>query len=125
MTNMTQMQICFGIQKMIEGGKGGGNTITGLHYEERIAIKNLFENLENYSVKKDELLYKGNVIGEFFQKHKLYKNLLEKKGINYKEILSKKLLPDDVFYNHTENTIYILECKFQKVAGSFDEKLQT
>ena len=40
-------------------------------------------------------------------------------------IISKQLLPDDCIYVIVDNTIYIIECKFQQVAGSVDEKLQT
>ena len=59
-----------------------------------------------------------------FKKNKLYK-FLESRGINWKDYLSKKLLPDDSIYVIIKNTLYIIECKFQKVAGSVDEKLQT
>lgn len=51
--------------------------------------------------------------------------MLEEYNINWKEIISKKLLPDDSIYVIIKNTLYIIECKFQKVAGSVDEKLQT
>ena len=34
-------------------------------------------------------------------------------------------LPDSVFVNHTNNTIYVIEKKFQEGSGSVDEKLQT
>lgn len=37
----------------------------------------------------------------------------------------KRLLPDDSIYVIINNTFYIIEGKFQKVAGSVDEKLQT
>ena len=35
------------------------------------------------------------------------------------------MLPDDSIYVIIKNTLYIIEVKFQKVAGSVDEKLQT
>ena len=41
------------------------------------------------------------------------------------EIISKKLLPDDCIFVIINNTLFIIECKFQQVAGSVDEKLQT
>ena len=44
---------------------------------------------------------------------------------NYRDHLSKKLLPDDAIYVIVNNTIFIIELKFQKTAGSVDEKLQT
>ena len=58
-------------------------------------------------------------------KYDLYKRLLEPKGVDYREYVSKKLLPDEALYNLHNNTIYIIEKKFQSGAGSVDEKLQT
>ena len=45
--------------------------------------------------------------------------------IDYTKIVSKKLIPDDSIYVIINNTFFVIECKFQKVAGSVDEKLQT
>lgn len=50
---------------------------------------------------------------------------LESNGINYKDHISKKLLPDDSIYVLLNNVFYVIECKYQQVAGSVDEKLQT
>ena len=55
-------------------------------------------------------------------KHKLYQ-YLKNKGINYKEIISKKLLPDECYL--VNNHLYVYEKKFQCSAGSADEKPQT
>jgi len=35
------------------------------------------------------------------------------------------MLPDEALYVIVNNTLFIIEMKFQKVAGSVDEKLQT
>ena len=40
-------------------------------------------------------------------------------------IISKKLLPDEAILILTGKTLFIIEIKFQEVAGSVDEKLQT
>jgi len=50
---------------------------------------------------------------------------LEEKGIGYKKLISKKLLPDDAIFVIINNTMFILEIKFQSGSGSTDEKLQT
>src|SRR3989338_3077123 len=50
---------------------------------------------------------------------------LKEQGIDYKNYISKRLLPDDAIYVIKDNTVYIIEVKFQIVAGSVDEKLQT
>ena len=40
-------------------------------------------------------------------------------------IISKRLFQDEALYVIVNNTLFIIEMKFQKVAGSVDEKLQT
>lgn len=44
-------------------------------------------------------------------------------GIDTKDIWSKQLCPDEAFFHN--NNIFIIEKKWQQVAGSVDEKLQT
>jgi len=108
---------------MIRGGGGGANTQTGLRFEERINLGTAISQLPDYEIKGDEVFYKSRKVAHLFSKHKLYKNLLELKGINHTTYLSKKLLPDEAIL--IENTLFIVEMKFQYVAGSVDEKLQT
>ena len=63
-------------------------------------------------------------VGIDITKHNLYR-FLEKKGINWKDIFSKKLLPDEAYYDEENNRVIIYEKKFQQTAGSADEKPQT
>ena len=110
---------------MIREGKGGSKTQSGLRFEKRIALKDAMKGVQDITVNDDNVLIRGKLVAQLFQKHKLYKNLLEKRGVDYSSILSKKLLPDDAILNLQNNTLYIVEIKFQEVAGSVDEKLQT
>lgn len=110
---------------MKKGGKGGGNTITGLHFESRKPLTAVISALPDYSVSQDKAFYKGQEVAQFYTKNKLYKKLLEPKGVDYKQFISKKLLPDDAIFIISKNTLFIIEIKFQGVAGSVDEKLQT
>jgi hypothetical protein len=109
---------------MIEGGKGGANTLTGLEFEKRIDLRELFEKVKDYSIKENNLLYKEKIVAQFFKKNKIYL-LLKKYKIDWKDRISKRLLPDETIFVFTNNTLFIIEMKFQKVAGSVDEKLQT
>lgn len=59
-----------------------------------------------------------------FRKYDFYKFLDENK-INWRKIISKKLLPDDAMLVIVRETLFIIEIKYQQVAGSVDEKLQT
>ena len=110
---------------MKEGGKGGGRTITGLRFESRVALKKAIASLAGYKISNDKIYFEDEKIAELYQKHKLYKNLLEPNNIDYSTIISKKLLPDEVVLILKDKNLYIIEIKFQKVAGSVDEKLQT
>ena len=109
---------------MIKGGKGGGNTLTGLNFEREKDVLDLFSKTKGYSVKGHVISYNGKEVARSYRKDSLYK-FLASEGVNYTEILSKKLLPDEALYVIVNNTMYILELKFQAVAGSVDEKLQT
>lgn len=109
---------------MIEKGKGGGNTVTGLNFEKRADILEILKKTRGYTVKNSIIYYEGNEVAQSFKKHGLYRFLASKK-IDYKKILSKKLLPDEAIYVIVNNTLFIVEIKFQKVGGSVDEKLQT
>ena len=121
---------------MVKGGIGGGNTQTGIHFEGIVDIVTyLHNNVQGYSCtlkpfnsKKQsmgfDIFYNEHLIAESFKKYELYR-YLETLGVDWTTILSKRLLPDDAIYVIHNNTIFIIEVKYQEVAGSVDEKLQT
>lgn len=109
---------------MIENGKGGGNTITGLSFEYERDILSILRKTKDYSVKENIIYYKDKEVARSFKKHGLYR-YLESKGVDYKAHISKRLLPDEAIYVIINNTLFVIEMKFQKVSGSVDEKLQT
>jgi hypothetical protein len=110
---------------MKKGGTGGGRTVTGLHFETRVSLETAIQTLPDYNIAQHEVLYKGKKVAELYPKHRLYKKLLEPNGIDYKKITTKKLIPDDAIFIFRDKTLFIVEIKFQEVAGSVDEKLQT
>lgn len=71
-----------------------------------------------------KIFFESKLVAQTFQKHSLY-IFLESMKIEWKSLLSKKLLPDDAIHVIKDNTMYIIEIKFQQVDGSVDEKLQT
>ncbi len=113
---------------MRKGGIGGGNTITGLNFEGQADFLTLLENLPGYSVNKvdigHEVLYEQKKVAKSFKKYEFYK-FLESEGLDWRKIISAQLLPDDAIYVIHNNTLYIIEVKYQQVGGSVDEKLQT
>ncbi len=111
---------------MKKGGTGGANTNkSGLKFERRIDVKTAFEGLNGYEVKDNEVFFDGKKVAELYQKYDLYKKLLKRHNINWKEIFSKRLLPDEAIFVLQHNTLYVIEKKFQAGSGSVDEKLQT
>ncbi|MBY0533509.1 MAG: hypothetical protein K2P31_00900 [Rickettsiaceae bacterium] len=109
---------------MIKGGKGGGNTITGLNFERQKDVLKLLSKTNGYSVKGHIISFNGKEVARSYRKNALYV-FLQSQGVKYSDILSKKLLPDEALYVVVNNTMFIIELKFQRVAGSVDEKLQT
>ena len=109
---------------MKKGGTGGGNTITGLIYEGKVDLATFIAEQKNYAVEGNDVFYCGKCVAHVFKKHAFY-DYLKTKGINWKEHISKQLLPDNAIYVIVNNTMFILEVKTQNVAGSVDEKLQT
>lgn len=114
---------------MKENGIGGANTKTGLIFEGKTDLQTFLCNQEGYSCSPNKLgwidvNYNDKQVASIFKKNALYK-FLDYRKVDYSSILSKKLLPDDSIYVVVNNTVFVIECKFQKVAGSVDEKLQT
>lgn len=109
---------------MIKGGKGGGSTITGLHFESRVSLSDVLTK-NGYDVINNEIYINGTKHAILLGKNKLYKHLLEPENIDYKNLISKKLLPDEAVLVPKKNILFIIEIKFQNGSGSVDEKLQT
>ena len=90
--------------------------------------ENISLNLENFNELKDFILLNTIdliIVGPEKPLVDGIVDFLEKHNIDWKKINSKKYLPDSVFYNRSNKTIYVIEKKYQAGAGSVDEKLQT
>jgi len=115
---------------MIKGGKGGGNTKTGLIFEDRVDLITLFKEIEGYKVIETKnrsgaiISYEDKEVARCFKKYEFYR-FLEEYKVEWKQYLSKQLLPDNGLFVIVRDTLFIIEIKFQQVAGSVDEKLQT
>ncbi len=120
---------------MIKNGIGGGNTITGLNFEKETDLLKILESIKGYKIEvlrctKNGLVTNANVyfenkiIARCFKKAGFYE-LLKEQCIDYKKIISKRLEPDQALYVIVNNTLFIIEIKFQTIGGSVDEKIQT
>ena len=104
---------------------GGANTLTGLAFEGKVDFATFLNNQKDYSVSNHDVFYKAKLVAHIYKKHAFYKDFLEPNGINWENHISKQLFPDDSIFVLINNTVFIIECKYQQVGGSVDEKLQT
>jgi len=109
---------------MKKGGIGGYLTKTGLRFEKIVDFNKDFGKKDEFIIEGNKIIKNSIPVAELFSKNDLY-IFLRDEGVNYKEIVSKKLLPDIAVLVYKTNTFFIFEVKYQEVAGSTDEKLQT
>lgn len=110
---------------MKKGGTHGNSTSTGKTFEEQTNLNSYLKSTgytmspkEPDQWEKDCTLWVSIPQGKF-------KNYFESQGVNFKEIWSKMLRPDEALYNPDTKQLIIIEKKFQRTAGSVDEKLET
>lgn len=106
---------------------GGGNqtNINGLGFEQETTLADALI-AAGFLLTPKNLIYVGKEnVGKLASKHSLYRDFLEPLGVDWRDYLSKRMLPDDCFINYRNKTVYVIEKKFQSSAGSVDEKLQT
>ena len=109
---------------MIKGGTGGANTNkTGLEFEKQTSLSQALTSA-GFEVVRDEISQDGQPVGRLIEKNKLYL-FLQEKDIDWRSIISTRLLPDEAVYSLTGNSVTVVEKKWQEVSGSVDEKLQT
>ncbi len=110
---------------MIKNGKGGGNTKTGLVFEGKVDLATFLSRQPHYSINCHDVYFDNEKVARVFKKNDFYSIFLKELNIDWTKCISKKLLPDDSIFVLLNNTLFIIECKHQQVAGSVDEKLQT
>ena len=99
-------------------GGGARTNLNGLEFEGRTDLLQALKQHPDFSVEGNQVFKDGKIVAHYFEKHNLYKAFLEPSGINYKEILSKKILPDGALL--VGDTMYIIEKKYQAGSGSVD-----
>lgn len=115
---------------MKAGGVGGANTLTGLNFESKVDLQKLLAEIPGYRVAKIPnkvgmgVYFEDELVARCFRKHDFYR-FLNESNVDWNNMLSKRLLPDDAMLVIVRETLFIIEVKFQQVAGSVDEKLQT
>lgn len=110
---------------MIEGGIGGASTLTGLAFEKDTDLKYALEQRTDIKIDGEKVYKDDKHVGLLLQKYDLYKKFLDTRNVDWASIVSKRLLPDEAYFSLESNKLIIIEKKFQQIAGSVDEKLQT
>lgn len=115
---------------MKKGGSGGSSTLTGLNFEKKIDLHKLLSDIPGYSLKKSpdragiDVYFENEIVARCFRKFEFYR-FLKENNIDWEQLISRRLLPDDALLVIVRETLFIIEVKYQQVAGSVDEKLQT
>ena len=110
---------------MKKGGIGGAKTLTGLNFEKKVDFQNLLGAISGYEVKKMQgkagkgVFFEGKLVARCFRKYDFYQYMIECK-VDWKRLVSKRLLPDDALLVIVRETLFIIEVKYQQVAGSVD-----
>ena len=92
---------------------GGANTnVNGLRLEQETSLSEAL-CAAGYLLRDDGYVYHSGLLEETIAlnapKHKLYKRILEPRGVNWRDILSKQMLPDEALLNFLTDTVYIIE----------------
>lgn len=104
----------------------------GSHQEQDFDLQEFLRGLPGYRLRarkgKEEfgkyVFYRDKMVAMCFQKGEFF-CFLDDIGVEWKSILSRKLLLDDALLVIVREVLFIIEVKFQRVEGSVDEKLQT
>ena len=119
------VKYCWGeFIKITHNTYGGGKktNVNGLLFEKETSLNESLLNA-GYNIEENKVYNKNNeLIGLSIKQHSFY-HFLEENNINYIDYNSKKWLPDEAFINFENNTLYIVEKKYQENSGSVDEKL--
>lgn len=103
-------------------GGGARTNENGLYFEQTTSLNDALINA-GYRI-ENHYVYKGDSqIGMSVPQKQLYTYFLNPNGIYYDDYNSKEWRPDEAFVNFKNNTVYIIEKKFQNCNGSVDEKL--
>jgi hypothetical protein len=79
---------------MKSGGVGGASTGTGLRFEDGSSLRTALARIAHYQVRGEVVHFKGVRVARLLEKNRLYADYLTPNGVDYRTILSCKLLPD-------------------------------
>ncbi|ONI41451.1 hypothetical protein AN640_07985 [Candidatus Epulonipiscium fishelsonii] len=100
--------------------------INGLKFEQDIDVQTAILEIKGYSIRnKNILMHNNNEVALILDRNSLYTRFFDPFEVNYKNIISKKLLPDGAIYVISTQTLHIIEKQFQKTVNVNDRELQS
>lgn len=105
-------------------GGGARTNENGLLFEQTTSLNEALIDA-GFDIRGYSVYFNDNLIGYSINKAKFSTVFLRENGIDDREINSKRWEPDEAFINELDQTVYIIEKKFQHTGGSVDEKLAT
>jgi hypothetical protein len=101
---------------VIKGGKGGGETTkTGLQFERDTSLAKALVNA-GFIVTDGTIVRSDHPVGQLLEGHKLYK-FLDGQDVDWRSIISSKLLPDEAVLSNRTHKLTIVEKKWQQVGA--------
>ena len=112
---------------MVRNNKSGGGSTTTEHGNKFENDTDLLKILEKngYEVRDGTVFFKQNVVGSVALHSDFYHVILHTTQDEVSKLFGFSLIPDTAFFNKKNQTLYIIEKKYQESSGSVDEKLQT
>ena len=96
-------------------GGGSKTNLNGLSFVGRTSLIDSLNLHPNIEIKNNnEIHFNGVIVGYYFEKHNFYTDFIEKHNVDWKQLISKKYLPDGVFVNILIKKVFIIEKKFQE-----------
>ena len=111
--------------------------MNGSEFENQMDLASHLSKIPKYFVRGDGFVffYEYNCpimyhVAAICKKFKFYQFIEQNFGIDWHQRISRQLIPDDSIFILNTGTmryerLYVIECKFQQVSGSADEKLTT
>lgn len=110
------------MRKINKSGGGANTNKNGLWFEQTTSLNHsLLQN--GFTILGSEVYFDNCFVGWSVPQNQIYSQFLRPQGIHYQNYNSKGWRPDECFINQQNQTVYIIEKKFQNSSGSVDEKL--
>ncbi len=84
-------------------GTGGGNTVTGIKFEREVDFLTSLEKMSSYKIADSQqgaghdVFYRDELVARCFKKYDFYR-FLDEKGVDWRNLISKRLVPDDALF---------------------------